>query len=360
MRILKSDRQDGTLSAVPTDPEDLWLLYNFIQPGDRVVTRTFRVLRVGSEDNAEKVRRSITVRIIVLKKALDLPSAKLNLTGTIELAPEDIEGVKGRSHTVSLEPGKHVTILKSSSDSIAWELLKRSRSSSNRAVIVAIEYGNAAIGIFSDAGLVEAQEIRDNISGKENPDERRKDTIEFYKHVASVLEELSSRAGGPVALVGPGFAKEEFISYLEDKHQELRSRVVQAGSSTSGTMSGVLESIKSGVLTKFLKDLRFSRESLLVEEVLKRLAQEPGTVALGLGEVSQASASGAVSHLLVLESILQEGNVDPEGLESVLTAVQKSSGEITFISPRHEGGEKLKSLGCVAALLRYTFFQRDQ
>jgi len=92
---------------------------------------------------------------------------------------------------------------------------------------------------------------------------------------------------------------------------------------------------------------------------MKRLAQEPRAVALGLNEVSQASSSGAISHLLVLESILQEGNVEPDSLESVLKAVQKTSGDITFISPRHEGGEKLKSLGCIAALLRYPFFQRD-
>lgn len=97
-----------------------------------------------------------------------------------------------------------------------------------------------------------------------------------------------------------------------------------------------------------------------MEELLKLLATEPDKVALGLDEVSRSSAAGAVSHLLVLESILQAEDVDPEILRSTLLAAQKSSANITFVSPRHEGGEKLKSLGLIAALLRYSFFPREK
>lgn len=347
------------MSVVPTTTEDLWLLFNFVQAGDRVVAKTYRVLKVGSEDKGEKVRRPMTLRIAVSRKSLDLPSAKLNLTGTVEVAPEDAEGVKGRLHTISVEPGRQLTVLKAKDDPIAWELLKRSRGSQRRVVVLSIEYGNAAIGSFSDSGSLETQEIQRNISGKENPEERRRDTIEFFKQVASALEESLSRTGAQVAVVGPGFAKEDFMAYLESNNPTLRSKIAHLGSSTSGTSAGVMEAVKSGTLTKFLKELRFSQESLLVEEVLKRLAKEPGAVALGINEVSQASASGAVSHLLILESILQEVNPDPEGLGSILRSVQKAAGEVTFVSPRHEGGKKLKSLGCIVALLRYPFFRRE-
>jgi len=359
LRVLKSDRKDGTLSAVPTGPEDLWLLFNFVKPGDRVVARTYRVLRVGSEDKSEKVRKPMTVRIVVSKRSLDLPSAKLNLTGTVELAPEEAEGVKGRSHTITIEPGKQVAVLKAAEDPIAWELLKRARGSQKKVIILSIEYGNAAIGVFSDSGSLETQDIQHNISGKENLEGRRKDTVDFFKRVASALEGLADRTGAQIALVGPGFAKDDFMVHLEGSNPALRSKIAHVGTSTSGTAAGVMEAVKSGALTKFLRDLRFSQESLLVEEVLKRLGKEPGTVALGLAEVSQSSASGAVSHLLVLESMFQELSADPMELESILRSVQKSAGEVTFVSPRHEGGEKLKSLGCIAALLRYPFFQRE-
>lgn len=343
---------------MPTGPEDLWLLFNFVQPGDRVVARTSRVFRVGSEEKSEKIRKPMTVRIVISKKSLDLPSSKLNLTGTVELAPENAEGVKGRSHTIAIEPGKKVAVLKAAEDPVAWELLKRARGSQRKVIILAMEYGNAAIGVFSDSGSLETQEVQHNISGKENLEERRKDIVDFFKRVASTLEELVNRTGAQIALVGPGFAKDDFMVYLERSNPALRSKIAHLGSSTSGTAAGVMEAVKSGTLTKFLRDLRFSQESLLVEEVLKRLGKEPGTVALGLTEVSQSSASGAVGHLLVLESVFQEVSVDPRELESILRSVQKSDGEVTFVSPRHEGGQKLKSLGCIAALLRYPFFQR--
>ena len=360
MKVLKSDRHNGVLRVVPTGPEDLWLLFNFIQAGDRVVSRTHRVLHVGSDDKPEKVRKPITARLVVTKKNLDMSSSKLNLSGVVEMAPDDVEGVKGRSHTISVEPGAQITVLKATQDPMSWKLLDRMRGSHLRALILSIDYGNSAVGIFSDSGMVEVSEIRRNISGKENPDQRRKDVVEFFKEVASSLENLSSRAPGPIAVVGPGFAKEDFVSYLGDKHEELRTRVKHLGTSTSGTPAGVMESVRSGSLSNFLKDLRFSQESALVEELLKLLATEPDKVALGLDEVSRSSAAGAVSHLLVLESILQAEDVDPEILRSTLLAAQKSSANITFVSPRHEGGEKLKSLGLIAALLRYSFFPREK
>lgn len=359
MKILKSDRHEGILSAVPDAPEDLWLLFNFVREGDRVVGRTYRVLRVGSEEKYEKVKKPMTVRISVAKKSLDLPASKLNFTGTIEMAPDDVEGVRGRSHTISVELGKRITVLKAGRDLVAWELLSRARTSKLRVLVLAIEYGNAAVGIFSDSGLLEAQEIQGNISGKENPDERRKDTIEFFKQVASVTQKLLEKADGQMAVVGPGFAKDNFLSFLGDKHRELRSKVAHIGACTSGTTAGLLESIRSGALIKFLRELRFSQESQLIEEILRRLAREPETVALGLDEVSRASSARAVSHLLVLESIPQESEAAPQLLESILLGVQKSGGDITFVSPRHEGGKKLRSLGSIVALLRYPFYSGE-
>ena len=45
-----------------------------------------------------------------------------------------------------------------------------------------------------------------------------------------------------------------------------------------------------------------------------------------------------------------EGN---SALEDLLNSVEKRRGEITVVSSRHEGGQKLLGLGGVAAILRF-------
>lgn len=61
---------------------------------------------------------------------------------------------------------------------------------------------------------------------------------------------------------------------------------------------------------------------------------------------------GAVETLLVLDELLK-GELR-EKVEELMDAVRYSRGEVVVVSSEHEGGgEKLKALGGLAALLRF-------
>jgi len=91
-----------------------------------------------------------------------------------------------------------------------------------------------------------------------------------------------------------------------------------------------------------------------MEEVLSRLGKGSMDVTYGFDVVKNASTMGAVDKLLVADVTLREASDDKRILlESLMRNVEEKRGEIIVLSVEHEAGEKLLSLGGIAALLRF-------
>jgi len=353
LRIKKFDIDDLTLVATPTTPEDLWTLYSFFEKGDLVVGRTHRVLKLESGGKLKKERVPMVVTIRLEEKNLDLGSSKLNLSGKIISGPEEYEGIKGKFQTISLLIGQQIKVIKAQSNPLSWKLLqKRVKPTGPPTIIVAIEMDNAAIGMVSDLGVLDVKEARTSIAGKDRPDERERDEMMFFEEVALMLSEFLRRSEAKVAIVGPGFAKDNFATFLERRHPLVREAVVTISNATSGTPAGIYESLRSGAVEEVTKHLRSMEEVSLVEELLKTLAKDPQKVAIGLEEVLSALQAGAVDTLLILDVVVSE-SIGNEKLEYLLEEVQDFGGKFYVIGSQHEGGSKLRSFGGVAALLRY-------
>ena len=68
----------------------------------------------------------------------------------------------------------------------------------------------------------------------------------------------------------------------------------------------------------------------------------------GEKEVIDAINMGAVEKLLILDTV-----VPAKDMIKHMEIVENMKGEVIVISSEHEGGEQLKSLGGLAATLRY-------
>ena len=112
-------------------------------------------------------------------------------------------------------------------------------------------------------------------------------------------------------------------------------------------MTGIQELMKRGLGAEVLKGSRVAEETELVEALLERVGTD-GLATYGPKEVRQAVEAGAVEHLLVLDSLVREKDV-----ESLMRAVEDARGRVTIVSELHEGGRKLEALGGMAALLRF-------
>ena len=67
MKILRDDVKHGIVTVMPEVLDDLWVLYNIVERGDRVYARTSREIRLDERyDRPEKGRRiSVSLGVTV-------------------------------------------------------------------------------------------------------------------------------------------------------------------------------------------------------------------------------------------------------------------------------------------------------
>ena len=110
MRVLNQEEQTGEIKVLIETLDDLWHLYNIINPGDIVIAVTFRRDEVKADkiraERAEKKRMVLGIR--VEKIEFHDSESRLRILGVIEEGPQDI----GAHHTLILSEGENLTIRK--------------------------------------------------------------------------------------------------------------------------------------------------------------------------------------------------------------------------------------------------------
>ena len=354
MQIIHQDVKEGKVKIKAETLDDLWHLYHIIDPGDVVYAKTLRKQSQRSDSlRAEKVE--------VIPVFLGVKAEKINfhkfanqvrVTGPIVYASRD-DVPLGKYHTIAIEEGTVVTIEKPRWKEHHIERLKEAVEASKRArvMIVVIDDGEADMALVREYGVDILNSIRHNLGGKRYNTDRESEEKRFFHDVAKTMEEIMHREKVEKAIVaGPGFVKEDFHRFLRENYPELAKRVVVEDTSVTGR-TGIYEVIKRGTVERVYHENRVAKEIQLVEKILENIARNKGLAAYGLREVEEAVNYGAVETLLVLDELLKGEH--REKIEELMDAVRYSRGEVVVVSSEHEGGEKLKALGGLAALLRF-------
>ncbi|MEM2978976.1 MAG: mRNA surveillance protein pelota [Methanomassiliicoccales archaeon] len=342
MKILHQDKKNGVVKLQIDSTDDLWHLYNIIQPGDRIIGTTFRREEMKSDklrsERGEKKR--MTLKIIVEKMEFHETESRLRVLGTISEGPQDL----GSYHTFNLEEGDTITIIKDEWPRSALERLQRAVEDTTRPqlLFVVIDYDEAFIAMLAQFGIKEIAKLYKQSGGKMYAQE---ETEDFYGEVIEKIRQVHS-GDMPLVILGPGFAKEALLAEGKRRAPDIFSKAFLFHTGQSG-LQGIHEIMKKGLGSEVLKDSRVAEETKLVEEVLMEIARD-GKVAYGPKQVEEAVLAGAVRVLLILDSILREKKV-----EVLISKVEQSKGTVVIVSDRHEAGKKLEALGGMAALLRY-------
>ncbi|AAL81503.1 mRNA surveillance protein pelota [Pyrococcus furiosus DSM 3638] len=353
MEILEEKPKEGKIKIKAETLDDLWHLYHIISEGDVVYAKTLRKQAQRSDSLRPEKVEAVPVFLGIKAEKINLHrfANQLRITGPIIYASrEDVP--LGRYHTLTVEPGTVITIQKEKWKNYHIERLKEAIESSKKArvMIVAIEDGEAEIAIVREYGLDFVGSITYNISGKRYNIKRDDEEKKFFHEVAKSMEELMKRENIEKAIVaGPGFYKENFVNFLRENYPELAKKVVTDDTSMGGR-TGIYEVIKRGTVDKVYTESRISKEIKLVEKVIEEIAKN-GLVAYGLKEVEEATNYGAVETLIVLDSLLK-GELR-EKIEELMELARNLRASVVVVSSEHEGGDKLKALGGIAALLRF-------
>lgn len=176
--------------------------------------------------------------------------------------------------------------------------------------IIVIDNEEAAIAIAKGRKILVMKSFTSGVPGKHRAGgqsarrfERLREASlnEYYKRIGAHANEilLSEPDLKGVLIAGPGPTKEDFLkgNYL---HYSLKDKIKLTDTSYSG-VSGVREALSKA--EDFLKELRYIKEKKLIENFLKEVSSEKGSVTYGEEEVINALKNGLVDTLLVSEGL---------------------------------------------------------
>ena len=342
LRVRHRDRKTGEIKLKVQTLDDLWHLYNIIEAGDMVFALTTRREETRADsiraERGEKKRMRLGIR--VEKTEFHEFGDWLRVHGIIEEGKQDI----GSYHTLNISVDDDLTVQK------VWtrhqlDVLEQAEKATSRPLItlLAIDDDEAVIAQLREYGVKQVASIRSERSGKFYSTKEKKEDG-FFDEIIQVLK--GSSEGGPLIILGPGFAKERVLAYGLDKYPDSFSNCQSVASGQSG-MTGVQEVLKKGIGSKLLEDSRVALETQLVEELLAEIAKD-NLYAYGEDETRKAVDAGAVETLLVNSRAARERR-----FEKILDMAERSRSRIVVISEVHDSGKTLESLGGIGAILRY-------
>jgi protein pelota len=358
LKILKRNLKEGTIVLKIETLDDLWHLYNTVGPADIVVSRTVRRVRVGDEDSRkqESVRKPMTLKLRVEDVAFHTFSNRVRIKGQILEGPNDLVNI-GSYHTINIEPGDTLTIVKDHWPKYILDRLDDAAKSRLRSIclIVTIDDGEAEFFLAADYGLKEAVHVRTNISRKQGDQKTYDSTMnDFFVNVTLALRsQLDQAQIGLIVLAGPGFVKDHFREYLSKAGIKDLPPVVVENTNSIG-IPGAKEILFRGIIGKVIEKLKVETETKLVEGVIEHISKDDGLAAYGDNEVLKAVQYGAVQDLLITDKKLREGSDEVRRqMDNLIRDTEKTRGTVHIVSTDHPTGEQLHRLGGIAAILRF-------
>jgi protein pelota len=341
MKVLFKDEKKGKIKLLMQTMDDLWHLYNLIEEGDLVVATTFRrddsitdKLRPERMDK-KKVRLGIRVQKMEFHDFTD----RLRIHGAIETGSEEL----GSHHTLNITLRDNLSIVKEWKES-ELKRIEEAVASTLQPLItfVSMDDETALLAQMHQYAIREIATIRGPGSGKQFGGSSTKE--DYFAEILNMLKSLDQT--GVLIVLGPGFTRKDLFDYGKQKSPGIFEKSYSIVTGSSG-MSGIQEALRRGTGEQALLDSKVAMETRLVEDLLAEISKE-GAYAYGDEEISRAVEMGAINTLLVTED-----SVRNDRREALMRQVEGSKGKVVIISSRHEAGKKLKSLGGVAALLRY-------
>jgi len=252
----------------------------------------------------------------------------------------------GAQHSLEIALGKDVKIKKQALKKFQIERIKKAVEATKKGkiLLVVLDDEQASLAILREFELEEKASLKSGKSGKQFKGEDMRG-----KYFAEILEKIIEIKPEKAIVAGPGFAKEEFQKFLEEKGKPKEIQFFFMATNSVGK-TGLQELLKGNALEKVAQEMQLVKETGLVEKILAELGKDSGLVEYGPKEVEKAIEAGAVQMLVVADKFLLEKR---EEAEKMMQKAEKIGSEVHLVNAEHEAGKQLQNLGGIAAILRY-------
>ncbi|KAF8462530.1 hypothetical protein BDZ91DRAFT_698906 [Kalaharituber pfeilii] len=376
MRLIKNaiDRDGmGAITLFPEEPEDMWHAYNLIHPQDLLHAAAVRKVVTESATGSTSTSRVHTFLTISVEKIdFDPPSSTLHINGRV--AAENKHVKIGSYHTLDLELNRNFSITKAHGwDSVSLQVVADACNTASKAEIgaVVMHEGLANVCLVTEYMTVLRQRIEVPI-----PRKRRGNTAAFDKGMEkffdtvyqSILRHFPIESLKVILLASPGFLAEGLLDYIMENATKAENKAVITARRkfitehcSTGHVHALNELLKSPSLQAKLANTRFIKESKAIDRFFEMMTADENRAWYGPKEVARAVDKGAVSTLLLSNTLLRSDSVaERRKYVRMVEEVGHSGGESLVLSSIHESGRRLDGLGGVAAILSYPVMDLDE
>ena len=342
-------RSDNGVKLRIDDDDDLWTLARICRDGTSAGMLSHRrdsttgTQEGGRSKQAERKPMWIVLRV---EEAGFQPfTDNLRLHGVISEAPMDV----GSYHTHIIEAGDEIELSwEGGIDSRDLQLIEAAVADGQRSRVGLIVVENDEILLFEVAkhGIRDVSSFSMRGGGKRGKDSSAVRS-DFYSRVAKEAC-LVFGSSMPVAICGPGLARERFETNLREACGIVK--ILNVATSIGGR-AAANEVISEGLADSLLGEYAIVHEVRAIEEALRRVSVD-GAAAYGIKEIQFSAEQGAVECLVIEASLLREEGLAAEW-KSISDAVTAGGGSIIQASMDHDAGKQLMGFGGALALLRW-------
>lgn len=348
MNIEAVDEDKGYIRVRVESEDDLWLLSLLIEEGDIVASKTTRDVRI---EGSEKKRIPMVLAVRVQGMEFQPFSGRLRIKGVVVEGPDEY-GLKGSHHTLSIDVGMSVDIVKKDEKidlKMVEKILRLSRR--GKGLIVAVDHDEYAVALLQSQGLRYIREGYMTPPSKRDPgtyDDYEKSLSELIEVVRKALHEHRVSI---VAIGSPGAIAEKIARRLRDLESGVK---IIVDSVSIGGRAGVEEMLRRGTVSKILSEQAAIDAEELIKDYIETLAREPERVAAGLERISVAAKMNAVKRAAILETMLRGDRATRELINEILSLSIEKGYEVLIVPIESPAGERLRMMGGAIAILRYS------
>ncbi|KAG6353318.1 hypothetical protein INS49_007490 [Diaporthe citri] len=350
------DLGEDSVQLLPTDPEDMWHANNLIAPDD--VVRAHAIRKVAKESATgssatERVHTDLTITVTSI--FFDPAASSLHVSGRV--ASDNAFVSRGQYHTLDLELNRPFTLWKRHGwDSVAVQTLRD------------------ALNQDRDGATLIKSRVQSALRGKASASSKDDKGMRrfFEKTLATLLRAIDFSQPRPLLIASPGYVANNFRQYvleegarLADKKLLALGRNAVVTHASSGNVYSLNEILKSKEVLGLMKERKSASETKFLDELGERLRKDDGRAWYGIRPVDRAVMEGAVGRgggvLLVNNDLFRSQDIATrKRYVAMVDKVKEDGGEARVLSSDHESGQRLASLGGIAAILTYPMLDLDE
>ena len=351
LKILEKELKKGYVKVIPENQDDLWILYNIIKPGDIVRAQTTREIKGDRGGSSRRVPMTLTIKV----KTLEFQpfTERLRIRGVVVEGPEKF-GVKGHYHTINIEIGKPLIIVKEEWPLHIVKRLEKASKLPGRILLIALDYDEATIKLLGEQGVRDMYSSYSLLGGKREPEAYERNLEKYIEEIADKIINITSREKPEIIIIGsPASLSEKLKNKLREKG--FKGKIITDHISIGGE-PGIRELLHRDSVKNAIKDLSVIKASYILGEFRRRILKEPDLVAYGIEEDEEAVKANAVDKLLINEELLKSYD---EGfrrrIDKLLDEALRRGAEIVILPMNTDISMELESFTGILALLRYPY-----